>query len=127
MSAEHKAALARGRTEARAINRYLTALANRRPGRPVTPETLQAKLTRIEGMLTTESDPLKRLELLQQRIDASDAIEHLASSEVFDQLEAGFINNAPAYSQRKGISYSAWRDAGVPAATLRKAGLSRRA
>ena len=32
---------------------------------------------------------------------------------------------AKGYSERKGISYAAWREAGVPAATLKAAGISR--
>ena len=30
-----------------------------------------------------------------------------------------------AYSERKGISYAAWREIGVPAAVLKRAGISR--
>ena len=44
MSAEHKAALAAGRRESRAIKDYLEALASRRPGRPVTPDTLAKRV-----------------------------------------------------------------------------------
>ena len=42
-----------------------------------------------------------------------------------DELEAGFVEHARSYSERKGISYSAWRETGVPAAALKKAGISR--
>ena len=34
---------------------------------------------------------------------------------------------AAAYGARKGISYSVWRKSGVPAAVLKKAGISRSA
>ena len=41
------------------------------------------------------------------------------------KMEASFAEVASAYSDRKGISYGAWRSAGVPAAVLKKAGVAR--
>jgi hypothetical protein len=73
MSKEHKAALAQGRRESRAIKRYLEALGNRRPGRPVTTESLESRISRIDDKLRDENDPLKKVDLLQQRIDAAEA------------------------------------------------------
>ena len=63
------------------------------------------------------------MELLQTRLDAEASLSHIDEQEDFDALEAGFVANANAYSQRKGISYTAWREFGVPAATLRAAGV----
>ena len=40
-------------------------------------------------------------------------------------LEAGFVEYAKAYSERKGITYAAWREAGVPASILKDAGIKR--
>ena len=40
-------------------------------------------------------------------------------------LEAEFTKVAKAYSARQGISYAAWRAVGVPAAVLKKAGVTR--
>ena len=51
MSKEHKEALARGRLEARSIKAYLNALDARRPGRPVTKESLEQRLGRINAKL----------------------------------------------------------------------------
>jgi hypothetical protein len=42
-----------------------------------------------------------------------------------DALEADFAKAAGPYSQRKGISYDAWRAAGVEPRVLKQAGLSR--
>jgi hypothetical protein len=42
-------------------------------------------------------------------------------------LETDFIRVAGAYAQRKGITYHAFRAVGVPAATLKKAGIPRSA
>ena len=41
------------------------------------------------------------------------------------ELEDAFVEVAVSYSGRKGITYSAWREVGVPAATLKRAGISR--
>ncbi len=72
-----------------------------------------------------DADPLRRLQLVQERIDLA---EELATSENkvdISGLEADFIKAAPGYSSRKGISYQAWRELGVPASTLKAAGIGR--
>lgn len=125
MSQEHKDALARGRRESRAIKAYLEALANRKPGRPVTTESLQAKIDRLESKLDAETDPLKRVDLLQQRLDATDALRRVSSSADLASLEEEFAGAVKGYSDRKGITYAAWREAGVPAGVLRSAGIAR--
>ena len=125
MTDEHKAALAEGRIQARAIKSYLSALGNRRPGRPVTRESLTGRLERLNDRIESEDDPLARVELIQQRQDVEDQIATLADETDFVALESGFTQHAKAYSERKGISYSAWREIGVPAATLRAAHIPR--
>lgn len=123
MTEEHKAALAEGRKQARAIRAYLEALANRRPGRPVTPETLRARLERIDQRLVVETDVLKRLELEQDRINVSEALETAAVAVDMEALEADFVASAKPYGARKGIGYAAWRASGVSAAVLKAAGI----
>jgi len=123
MSQDHKDALAQGRKEARAIKTYLRVLEGNKSGRPVTRETLEKRINRINEKIEVSDDPLKSVELLQTRVDAEATLSHIDEQEDFDVLEAGFVENANAYSQRKGISYTAWREFGVPAATLRAAGV----
>ena len=125
MTQEHKDALAQGRREARAIKSYLEALGSRRPGRPVTPDSLRQRIERLDAKIATEKDPLRRVDLVQQRLDAADALKRVSASADLDALEAGFIEYADSYSERKGITYAAWREAGVPASVLRKAGIGR--
>jgi hypothetical protein len=125
MSDEHKAALAEGRRQSRALKRYLEALGTRRPGRPVTPETLTNRLEQVDVRIGDETDPLKRLDLIQQRIDIETQLAQLADAADLATLEDGFVEYAGAYSARKGISYTAWREAGVPAAVLKRAGIGR--
>ena len=125
MSAEHKAALAQGRREGRAVKNYLEALGSRRPGRPVTPERLREKIAGLEARIANESDALKALEMRQERLDAQAALGRAEVSEDFATLEAAFVEHAASYSERKGISYTAWRETGVPAEVLRRSGISR--
>ena len=123
MSEDHKAALAAGRKQARTVRAYLEALASRRPGRPVTAETLQARIERIDRNLATETDALRRLELTQARIDAHDALKSASVAVDIDEFARGFAATARAYGEQKGIGYAAWREAGVPALVLKQAGI----
>jgi hypothetical protein len=123
MSPEHKEALALGRHQARAIKAYLKAIESRRPGRPVTRESLEQRLAALNDKIETSDDPLNSVELIQKRLDVEDALAHLEDGANFEELESGFVAHAKSYSERKGISYSAWREFGVPASTLRSAGI----
>ena len=125
MSDEHRAALKKGRQEAAAIRRYLEAVASRRPGRPVTPQTLEKRLQALAAQIEGESNPLKVIELEQRRIDVNRQLRALEYAPNVDALERDFVKFAKSYSARKGISYQAWRAGGVSAATLKKAGISR--
>jgi len=124
MSEEHKAALAQGRKEARAIKAYLKALDAKKPGRPVTKESLESRLGAVNQKIGSADDPLKRLDLIQSKLDIEDALSALDDVVNMEALETGFDENARNYSERKGISYSAWREYGVPAATLQGAGIA---
>ena len=125
MSDEHKAALAQGRKEARAIKQYLDVLAARKPGRPVTPERLKKRIADLEGRIAAESDPMRALEMRQARLDAEAALAKAPATVDMESLEAGFVACAKAYADRKGLSYTAWREQGVPAPILAKAGIPR--
>lgn len=126
MSEEHKAALAEGRTQARAVRAYLEAVASNRPrrGRKRTPESITKRLEAIEGELGS-ADPLKRLRLAQERIDLRAELSAGEQTVDLEALEKDFVAAAKGYGERKGISYAAWRESGVPAATLQAAGITR--
>lgn len=125
MSEAHKEALAKGRRESRAVKAYLEALASKRPGRPVTTESVQKKLASLEEKLAAEADPLKRLDLVQAKLDAEDQLAQLSDGADMSALEHEFVSIAKSYSDRKGISYSAWREVGVTAPVLKEAGIPR--
>ena len=126
MSDEHKAALAEGRNQGRSVRRYLEALEAHRPkrGRKRTPESVQKRLDRIDAELA-KADPLKRLQLIQERLDLKSELDAAGTKVDLTELEQEFVSAAAAYSARKGISYAAWRELGVEAAVLKRAGVSR--
>lgn len=126
MSDEHKAALAEGRNQGRAVRRYLEALEAHKPkrGRKRTPDSIQKRLERIDAELAA-ADPLKRVQLIQERLDLTSELEAGGAAVDLTELEQGFVDAAAAYSERKGISYAAWRELGVEASVLKRAGISR--
>lgn len=123
MSDEHKEALAQGRKEARAIKAYLSALDSRKPGRPVSKGSLQTRLEKVNEKLAATDNPLETVDLIQSKIDIERTLAELENAQDVGSLESGFIENVGSYSQRKGVSYTAWREFGVPASVLRKAGI----
>ena len=123
MSEDHKVALAEGRKQARAVRAYLEAITPRGGGNRATAETLRARIGRIESRLAGEDDVLHRVELTQARIDAEATIASTPTASEIDDLVRGFVSSAKAYGDRKGIGYAAWREAGVPAAVLKQAGV----
>ena len=126
MSDDHKAALAQGRHESRVVREYLEALKSTKPkrGRKRTAESIQKRLDKIESELSA-ADPLNELLLLQERRDLQDEFEALGSGADISSAEAEFVKIALAYSNRRHISYATWREIGVEAAVLKKAGIPR--
>ena len=128
LSEDHKAALAEGRSQGRAVRRYLEALEAHKPrrGRKRTVDSMGKRLERIEVEIS-EVDPLRRLQLVQERLDLLQEMESAEQKIDLSELEQEFVAAARSYSERKGISYAAWRELGVSAATLRKANVGRAA
>jgi len=65
------------------------------------------------------------LHLVQERLNLQ---TELASRDItvdLQSLEAGFVTAARGYGDRKGLTYAAWRAAGVDPTVLRKAGIPR--
>jgi hypothetical protein len=123
MSNEHKAALSEGRRQSRAIKGYLSAVSSRRPGRPTNKESLSDRLGKVKAKIAASEDPLETVELIQSRLDIEQALSELDAQQDLDALEAAFVEHVVAYSERKGISYTAWREYGVPAKVLKSAGI----
>ena len=126
MSDEHKAALAKGRAEGRIVRDYLEGLRATKPkrGRKRTPETIQARLDKIETELASAS-PLDELLLIQERRDLKNELVAMSDTIDMSALEADFIGVAKSYSESKQISYRSWRDVGVDASVLKAAKINR--
>ncbi len=127
MTEAHKAALAAGRAQGKAVRDYLEALESTKPkrGRPRTAEMIQSQLEAIPQALD-EADPVGRLQLIQRRLDLQAALEAMSAPAVdIDALEEAFVRVAATYGKAKGISYAAWREIGVDSAVLKKAGIGR--
>jgi hypothetical protein len=126
MTDEHKAALAEGRSQGRAVRRYLEALDAHKPkrGRKRTSDSIKKRLAKIETELP-EADRLKSLHLVQERIDLENELAGMDETVDLTALENDFVKAAGPYSQRRGISYAAWRALGVPPNVLKQAKISR--
>lgn len=126
MTDEHKAAIAQGRAEMSAVSDYLDMLESTkpRPGRRQTPEALQAKLDAISTEIAA-AKPVKRLLLMQERSEIEKSLAALQEQPDTSAIEEAFVQHAASFSERKGVEYATWRDYGVDAATLAKAGVTR--
>jgi len=126
MTASHKQALAEGREASRHVRAYLEALQANKPkrGRKRTKETVQKQLDDVAAQIGPATG-LKKLELAQRRIDLAAELEGFAVKVDLSDLRRDFIKHAKPYADRKGISYGAWREAGVSADDLKAAGISR--
>jgi len=126
MSDSHKAALAEGRSQGRAVRNYLEALEAHKPkrGRKRTPDSMKKRLDKID-VEYADADQLKRLQLAQERLDLTNELAAAEQTVDLGALEKEFAKAAKAYGDRKGITYAAWRQVGVPDAVLKQAGITR--
>ena len=125
LSTAHKDALAAGRKEAAAVKAYLEAIEHAKPkrGRPRTAATVKAQLDSVNKKLI-DAGALERLQLTQQRMDLERDLKAMQTTADTAALEKAFVAVAKAYSQRKGISIAAWKELGVSASVLKKAGIA---
>ena len=126
MTDSHKAALERGRAEGRIVRDYLEALRSNKPkrGRKRTADSINKRLAAIDAELP-EASAIEELQLIQERRDLNAELASLGSGVDLGEIEDSFVSVAKGYGERKGISYASWRDVGVSAATLKRAGISR--
>jgi hypothetical protein len=127
MSAAHKQALAEGREQSRIVRDYLDALEAHKPkrGRKRTAESVKKNLNEV-GQSLKAATGQGRLELIQRRRDLEVELAGMQAGGVdVSALEKAFLKVGKSYAGRKGISYAAFREFGVPAEVLKKAGISR--
>jgi hypothetical protein len=126
MTDAHKAALAAGREQSRAVRDYLEAIEAAKPrrGRKRTPASIKKRLAVIDGALP-EASALQRLLLTQERTDLEYELENMSEAIDLGAYEKGFVKHARAYAEAKGISYATFRSVGVSADVLQRAGITR--
>lgn len=123
---EHKAAMAAGRAEGSVVRKYLEAVQEQKPkrGRRRTPDSIRLRLVEINKSMDS-AGALNQLAMAQERIDLEDELRNLESTVDLTPLKDDFVRVAAGYGTRKGISYAAWRQVGVPAPVLSEAGITR--
>ena len=129
MTDEHKSALAEGRNQSKTVGRYLEALEANKPkrGRKRTSDSVKKRLATVETELKA-ANGLQRLTLLQERRNLEVELAGMsAGAPDLSALEKDFVKVAKSYGQRKGITYGAWREFGVPPEVLKKASITRAA
>lgn len=116
------------RSETEMVRRYLDALLAPKPRGPLSsPQWIEARLNEVkEGLANDGLGSLERLAMTQKRLDLERQLQvaNFNGGRSLDQLEVDFVIVAASYAERKGITYPAWRQVGVPAAVLRKAGIN---
>ena len=120
MTDDHKAALAQGRVEGKAIRNYLDALHSQNPKRR---GRKGRSAQELQQALQESKDPMERLKLRPQLREALEA-ESAGTVDV-EGATAEFVKHVASYSERNGLTYADWREEGVPAAVLKQAGMKR--
>jgi hypothetical protein len=85
---------------------------------------MRSRLAEIEATIESAT-PLAALHMAQERLNLEAELEARDSQAELSTCERDFVKVAKRYSERKGISYTAWREAGVTPEVLRKAGITR--
>lgn len=124
LSKQHKEALAKGRRQAKAVREYLEAL-NVDKRKVSDPEDLEKRIADTAQKIADEDDPVREVELIQKRLELEAELEDAQDAPDFEELESAFKDAVKEYSERKGITYPAWRELGVPAGVLKDAGVPR--
>ena len=119
---------AQEKADNKAVRDYLDVLAASAPkrGRKRTADSVKARISAI-GNAMGDASATKRLGLVQERLDLEAELDAMARADSvdMDELEAAFVKAATSYGGQRGISYAAWREVGVSAATLKAAGIRR--
>jgi hypothetical protein len=127
LTSAHKKALAEGRTISATVERYLAAINTpKKRGRQVTAATLTARLADARARAKNATGVEKVMAAQQVRdVQAKLAQANAGDGVDMKTLEADFVRVATKFGENRGISYGSWRDAGVSAVVLKRAGVAR--
>ncbi|CAN5787550.1 hypothetical protein BH24ACT2_BH24ACT2_02440 [soil metagenome] len=108
------------------MRRYLSAVESAKPGRGPkrTSDAIGNRITKVDELLVS-ADPLSRVHLTQERIELHAEYVRVTNGNHPDQsqLERDFVRVVRSYGDRNGITFAAWRQVGVDAAVLDRAGI----
>jgi hypothetical protein len=127
MTATHKKALADGRSMSATVDAYLAAInVPKKRGRKVSTAVLEQRLVRARSRAKTATGVDKVLAAQEVR-DLQARLAQASATTATDvrSLESAFVKVAGRFSEKRGIRWSAWRDAGVSGEVLKKAGIAR--
>jgi hypothetical protein len=127
LTAAHKRALAEGRTISSTVNAYLSAVNTpRKRGRKVSRASLEQRLTAARARVKMATG-VERVVTAQEVRDLQAKLAQASAASGVDvkSLEAAFVKVAKKFGENRGIGYGAWRDAGVSAQVLKRAGIAR--
>lgn len=128
LTEEHKAKIAEGLSEAAVIRNYLEILRERPgPGKRRTKNMIEKRISEVDAALREplSLDPIRMLEMIQEKMDleAELATAPETKEERLARAEEDFVLVAKSFTEKKHLSYAAWRAAGVPASVLKRAGI----
>jgi hypothetical protein len=109
------------------VNRYLAVVNTpQRRGRKVSKATLIDRLAtaRVQAKTASGIDKVLAAQAVRD-LQAKVAQLESASGTDLKTLEADFVKIAKQFGEQRGITYGAWRDAGVSAQVLKRAGVAR--
>jgi len=100
--------------ENHAVEAYLTYLTT---GELPAPPNIDTKLEVLDTKIANESRMYMKVQLIQERRDLT------APTVTAESVIDGFVKYAGTFTERHHIAYVTWREMGVPAAVLKRAGL----
>jgi len=127
MSASHKKALAEGKSMSATVDAYLAALnVPKKRGRKISNTVMQQRLVQAQARAKSATGVDKVLASQEVR-DLQGRLAQVSTATTTDVkgLESAFVKVGKTFSEKRGIRWSAWRDAGVPGDVLKKAGIAR--
>lgn len=124
LTQEHLDALAKGRKAGPAIRNYLATVATKKQ-RGRKPRPASEVIPDIEKQISNETDPLNLVKLHSLLRREQERADYEAVETDSAALEDAFVEHAAWYSTQHDIAYADWRMVGVPAAVLKRAGVTR--
>jgi hypothetical protein len=100
--------------ENKAVDAYLNYLTT---GELPPSPNIDAKLEVMDARIAAETRMFKKVQLVQERREMAQP------TITADDLIDDFVKHAPGFSERTGITYVTWREMGVPAGVLSRAGI----